>query len=68
MATAVNEMIRRMTPVRQFSRTATEDCQVAGVDFAEGESCVLWYPSAHHSQTVFVGGLKKSLPIRYRMR
>ena len=53
MATAVNEMIRWVTPVRHFSRTATEDCQVAGVDFAEGESCVLWYPSANRDEAVF---------------
>ena len=53
MATAVDEMIRWVTPVRQFARTATEDCQVGGVDFAEGESCVLWYPSANRDEAVF---------------
>ena len=53
MATAVDEMIRWVTPVRQFARTATEDCQVGGVDFKEGESCVLWYPSANRDEAVF---------------
>ena len=53
MATAIDEMIRWVTPVRQFARTATADCQVGGVDFAEGESCVLWYPSANRDEAVF---------------
>ena len=53
VATAVDEMFRWVTPVRQFARTATEDCRVGGVDFAEGESCVLWYPSANRDEAVF---------------
>ena len=53
MATALNEIIRWVTPVRQFMRTATADCQVGGVDIAEGEACTLWYPSANRDETVF---------------
>ncbi len=55
MATALNEIIRWVTPVRQFMRTATADCQVGGVDIAEGEACALWYPSANRDETVFDG-------------
>ena len=53
MASAINEMIRWVTPVRQFMRTATADCTVADTPIAAGESCVLWYPSANRDETVF---------------
>lgn len=53
MATALNEIIRWVTPVRQFMRTATADCNVGGVNIAAGEACTLWYPSANRDETVF---------------
>jgi len=53
MAPAIDEMIRWVTPVRQFARTATRDCAVSGVDIEAGESCVLWYPSANRDEEVF---------------
>ena len=53
LATAVDEMIRWVTPVRQFMRTATADCEVGGQAIAAGESCTLWYPSANRDEAVF---------------
>ena len=53
MPTTVNEMIRWVTPVRQFMRTATADCEVGRVPIAEGESLVLWYPSANRDEAIF---------------
>ncbi len=53
MATALNEIIRWVTPVRQFMRTATADCRVGDIDIAEGEACALWYPSANRDERVF---------------
>ena len=53
MATAVEEMIRYVTPVRQFCRTATADCAVGGTPIAAGDSCVLWYPAANRDEVVF---------------
>ena len=53
MPTAINEVVRWVTPVRQFMRTATADCKVADTDIAEGESCCLWYPSANRDAAVF---------------
>jgi cytochrome P450 len=41
MPTAVEEMIRWITPVKQFMRTATADAEVRGVPIAEGESVYL---------------------------
>ena len=53
LQTTVNEIIRWVSPVRQFTRTATADCTVGGVDIAAGESCVLWYPSANRDEAAF---------------
>ena len=53
LPTAVDEMIRWVTPVRQFMRTATADCEVGGQAIAAGESCALWYPSANRDEAVF---------------
>lgn len=53
LATAIDEMIRWVTPVRQFMRTATADCTVGGQAIAAGESCALWYPSANRDEAVF---------------
>ena len=53
MAGALNEIIRWVSPVRQFMRTATADCKVADTPIAAGESCALWYPSANRDDAVF---------------
>ena len=53
MPSAIDEIVRWVTPVRHFMRTATADCQVGGTDIAAGESCVLWYPSANRDAAVF---------------
>ena len=53
MASAIDEMIRYVTPVRQFCRTATADCTVGDTAIAAGDSCVLWYPSANRDEAVF---------------
>ena len=53
MPTAINEMIRWVTPVRQFMRTAKTDCTVSGTEIKGGESCVLWYPSANRDEAIF---------------
>ena len=53
MATAIDEMIRWVTPVRQFMRTATADCTVGETRIAAGDACVLWYPSANRDEAVF---------------
>ncbi|XVQ14928.1 cytochrome P450 [Spirillospora sp. CA-255316] len=51
--TAVEEMIRWVSPVKQFMRTATEDTTVRGVRIAKGESVLLSYPSANRDEDVF---------------
>lgn len=53
MATAVEEMIRWSTPVKEFMRTATADTSVHGVDIAKGDSVYLAYVSGNRDEDVF---------------
>jgi len=53
MPTAVDEMIRWVSPVRHFMRTATEDYQLRGKTIRAGESAILWYPSANRDEEIF---------------
>jgi cytochrome P450 len=53
MPTAVEEMIRWSTPVKEFMRTATADTTVRGVDIAKGESVYLAYVSGNRDEVVF---------------
>jgi cytochrome P450 len=53
MGTAVEEMIRWSTPVKEFMRTATADTTIRGVDIAEGESVYLAYVSGNRDEEVF---------------
>jgi cytochrome P450 len=46
-------MIRWVTPVRHFMRTATEDYALGGTTIKRGESAILWYPSANRDEAVF---------------
>jgi len=50
---AVEEMIRWVTPVKQFMRTATEPYALRGVEIDAGESVLLSYPSANRDEDVF---------------
>lgn len=54
VATAADEIIRWVTPVKHFMRTATEDYTVGGVTIKAGESVLLSYPSANRDELVFV--------------
>ena len=53
MATATEEMIRWVTPVKEFMRTATEDTTVRGVPMKAGESVYLAYVSGNRDEEVF---------------
>src|SRR5262249_18524719 len=50
---AVEELIRWVTPVRHFRRTATRDVELHGQTIRQGEKVVLWYESANRDDTVF---------------
>jgi cytochrome P450 len=53
LPTAIDEMIRWVTPVKEFMRTATADTQVGEVAVKEGQSVLLSYPSANRDEDVF---------------
>jgi cytochrome P450 len=51
--TAVDEMIRWVTPVKHFMRTATVDYELRGKTIKQGECVLLSYPSANRDADVF---------------
>jgi cholest-4-en-3-one 26-monooxygenase len=50
---AIEEIVRWVTPVIQFARTATADTEIRGQKIKEGESVCLFYPSANRDEEVF---------------
>jgi cytochrome P450 family 142 subfamily A polypeptide 1 len=50
---AVEEMLRLVSPVHSFSRTATQDSELAGQKIREGERVLMLYPSANRDADEF---------------
>ena len=50
---AVEEMLRWVSPVKHFMRTATKDYVIRGRTIRAGESLLLSYPSANRDEDVF---------------
>jgi cytochrome P450 len=53
MPLATDEMIRWVTPVKEFMRTAAKDTTVRGIPIAGGDSVLLSYVSANRDEDVF---------------
>ncbi len=53
MAKAVEEMLRWVTPVISFRRTATRDSELHGQTIRAGDKVVMFYPSANRDDDVF---------------
>ncbi len=53
MTAAVEEMLRWWTPVMNFRRTATADCDLGGQRVAEGDKVVVSFISANRDEAVF---------------
>jgi cytochrome P450 family 142 subfamily A polypeptide 1 len=51
--TAVEEMLRWVTPIQNMNRTATEDVELAGRRLRAGDRLLLLYPSANRDERVF---------------
>lgn len=49
----VEELLRWITPIMQFRRTATADTVLAGQSIAEGDKVVLYYIAANRDPAVF---------------
>jgi cytochrome P450 len=53
LATTADEIIRWVTPVKHFMRTATQDYELRGTTIRAGESVLLSYPSANRDEEAF---------------
>jgi cytochrome P450 family 142 subfamily A polypeptide 1 len=53
LTTAVEELIRWVTPLNNFFRTAVADATIGGRPVAEGDRIILLYPSANRDEDVF---------------
>jgi len=53
LPTAVEEMLRWVTPVNLFQRTATRDVELDGQQIREGDTVVLFYASANRDEDAF---------------
>ncbi len=51
--TAVEEMLRWVSPIRNMNRTVVADTELAGKQLTAGEQMVLLYPSANRDASVF---------------
>jgi cholest-4-en-3-one 26-monooxygenase len=50
---AVEEMLRFVSPVNYFRRTATRDSEIRGVPIKTGDKITLWYPAANRDPDQF---------------
>jgi len=50
---AVEEMLRWVSPVKHFFRTATEDYTLRGKKIKAGQSLMMCYPSANRDEEIF---------------
>jgi cytochrome P450 family 142 subfamily A polypeptide 1 len=53
LPTAVEEMLRWVSPIKNMARTATRDVEYEGQLIHEGEKLLLLYPSANRDEAVF---------------
>ncbi|MBX7266876.1 cytochrome P450 [Micromonospora sp. Llam7] len=53
LPSATEELLRWVTPIMQFRRTATQDTELCGQPIAEGAKVVLWYVSANRDDAAF---------------
>jgi cytochrome P450 family 142 subfamily A polypeptide 1 len=51
--TAVEEIVRYVSPVLSFARTATEDTELRGTPIKKGQKVLMLYPSANRDADVF---------------
>jgi cytochrome P450 family 142 subfamily A polypeptide 1 len=50
---AVEEMLRWVTPIKNMSRTATRDVELRGETLRAGDQLIMLYPSANRDEDVF---------------
>lgn len=53
LRSAVEEILRWVSPITHFTRTATEDCEIRGQRIGAGEPLALYFASANRDEEVF---------------
>jgi cytochrome P450 len=53
LPSAVEEIVRWVSPVIQFCRTPSEDIEIRGEKIRAGESVCVFYPSANRDEEIF---------------
>ena len=53
LPSAVEEMLRWVTPVKNMNRTATRDVELGGMQIRENDRVLLLYPAANRDEAVF---------------
>ena len=53
LPTAVEEMLRWVSPIKNMCRTVTHDTELMGRQLLEGQKCMLLYESANRDETKF---------------
>jgi len=53
LSDTVEEILRWVSPISHFTRTATEDCEVRGVKIGAGQQVALYFASANRDEEVF---------------
>ena len=56
ISNATDEMLRWVTSVIYFRRTATKDTKIRGQNIKAGDKVVMWYGSANRDEDVFTDG------------
>ncbi len=53
LPSAIEEMLRWVTPIQNMNRTASRDTEIGGQQIREGDRMLLLYPSANRDEAVF---------------
>jgi cholest-4-en-3-one 26-monooxygenase len=53
ITTTADEIVRWVSPVNLFRRTATQDIKLGGKQISEGDKVVVFYPSANRDAAIF---------------
>ncbi len=53
LPSAIDEILRWVTPINHFFRTAAQDCELRGRQIKAGDALMMVYPSANRDEEVF---------------
>ncbi|MGH2627062.1 MAG: cytochrome P450, partial [Anaerolineales bacterium] len=56
LPSAVEEILRWVSPVTHMARVALQDTEINGQPIAKGERVVMWYPAVNRDEKIFLDG------------